>query len=212
MSDAHVPANENRRPSEDPDQRIARWGWFLWVIWLIVGGVLTALLVRVGGLASIVIVLIAPFWGAWLLWLIIRGARRYRGWVEASVWGEWNGSYFEFDGRQMRVLFDGDSIYIAAADVFDACGIGSRGRDIERARVIAGRDGVVPAPDTRLMCFTERGFRAWMERRTDQASGKFVQWFDRQVVSPYRRRREIGYPTPEQERELDTTDKRESGN
>ena len=204
-----APHPENSHLTEDPDDRIDRWGWFLWFIWLAAGGALTARLVREGGLASIVVVLLAPFWGAWLLWLVVRGARWFRAWVDETIWGEWNGSYFEYDGRQMRVLFDGDSIFIAARDVFVACGIGSRGRDIERARLIAGRDGVVPAPESRLMCFTERGFRAWMERRTDPASGKFVLWFDRQVVNPYRRRREMGYPTPE--REPGATGNRESG-
>lgn len=199
MHDPRASTDDNRHLTEDPDDRINRWGWFLWFIWLVVGGVLTVRVLREGGLANIVVVLLAPFWGAWLLWLVVRGARWFRGWVGASTWGEWNGSYFEYDGCQMRVLFDGDTIYIAATDVFDACGIGSRGRDIERARLIAGRDGVVPAPDTNLMCFTERGFRAWMERRTDLTSGKFLWWFERQVVKPYRRRREMGYPTPERE-------------
>lgn len=185
--------------AEDPDDRIARWGWFLWFVWLVVGGVLTARAAREGGLANIVVVVLVPFWGAWLLWLAVRGRRWLHGWVAAGAWGEWNGSYFEYDGRQMRVLFAGDDVFVAVADVFDACGLANRNRDVNRARLIAGREGIVPAPDTRLLCFTERGLRAWMERRTDQAAGKFMLWFERTVIAPYRRRREMGYPTPERQ-------------
>lgn len=193
------PPPNNSHLTEDPDDRIGRWGWFLWWTWLVVGGVLTARAAREGGLASIVVVLLAPFWGAWLLWLVLRGGRWAREWLAASVWGEWNGAYFEYDGRQTRVLFAGDDVFIAAADVFSACGIQNRGRDIARARLIAGREGIVPAPGTSLLCFTERGLRAWMERRSDQQSGKFMLWFERTVINPYRRRREMGYPTPERE-------------
>ena len=194
-------APDNAHLTEDPDDRVARWGWFLWWTWLAVGGVLSARALRDGGLSGIVVVLLAPFWAVWLLWLVVRGQRWVRHWFAASTWGEWNGAYFEYDSQQMRVLFAGDDIYIAASDVFDACRIEARGRDLERARLLAGRDGVVAAPGTSLPCFTERGLRAWMERRTDTASGKFMQWYDKHVVRPYRRRRELGYATPERETE-----------
>jgi hypothetical protein len=63
-------------------------------------------------------------------------------------------------------------------------------RNPERVRQIAGRDGLVRPPGSRLLAFSETGLRAWLDRRTDIGAHKFGRWVEHQVLEPRRRRRE----------------------
>ncbi|MGE5337710.1 MAG: hypothetical protein ACM3PU_07770 [Gemmatimonadota bacterium] len=178
------------RPSlaEDPDERLLRWGWLAWAI----GALLLAGAWWGGGAldraSMLAWTLAVPGIALWLLWPIWRGAHAYWHWVRARPLAQWHGSYFEFRGRQVRVLFDGDDIHVIASDVFDVLELFGRARDPERVRQIAGRDGLALMPGTSLLAFTERGLAAWMERRTDPVAAEFKRWFETQVALPYRRR------------------------
>jgi hypothetical protein len=180
------------RPSflaSDPDERVVRHGWRIWLIWGVIGGALL-LADRRSGTLSFGLVLTAPFWGLWLLWPAYRGFRRWATWQAESAWGEWQGSYYEFDGIQIRVLQQGEKVWFVAADVFDVLGIKGFQRNPERVRQIAGRDGLVRPPGSRLLAFTEIGLKAWLDRRTDIDAHKFGRWVELQVLEPLRRRRE----------------------
>ena len=174
----------------DPDERVVRWGWTLWVAWGVIGGALFLSDVK-AGTGALSLVLVAPFWGVWLLWPTYRFVRLWWRWQYKGGWGEWNGTYYEFDGRQIRIFMDGDSIWIAADDVFDALGLQGRQRNVARVREIAGRDGLTRPPGSRLLAFSEIGIRAWLDRRTDTVAHKFSYWLDKQVIAPYRRRQEL---------------------
>jgi hypothetical protein len=175
----------------DPGQRVKRWGWLLWVAWSLVGSGLLAADFRSGS-GALAAVLSAPFWIAWALWPLYRGwaalARRARH----SRWIDWHGNHYEFDGQQIRVLFEEDQIWFAADDVFDALRLHGRLRDADRGRLVAGRDGLAERPDSGLLVFSEVGLRAWLDRRSDPDAMKFGRWVRTQVVEPYRRRREAG--------------------
>jgi len=180
------------RPSflaSDPDERVVRHGWRIWVIWGVIGGALL-LVDRGSGTLSFALVLTAPFWALWLLWPMYRGLRRWATWQAESAWTEWQGNYYEFDGVQIRVLNKGDSVWFVAADVFDVLDIQGHQRNPERVRQIAGRDGLVRPPGSRLLAFSETGLRAWLDRRTDIGAHKFGRWVEHQVLEPRRRRRE----------------------
>lgn len=176
--------------SQDPDERVVRWGWVFWFSWLAVGGALLVGDIR-GGVLGLGAVLAAPFWGLWALWALYRGARVLLRWLQESGWHEWNGQYYEFDGRQVRILFDGDDIWFAAADVFNSLNTPRSARDPERVRQIVGRDGLMEAPGSNLLSFSEKGLAAWLDRRTDRTASHFSRWVESQVVQPFRRRREL---------------------
>jgi hypothetical protein len=176
--------------SQDPDERVLRWGWVFWFSWLAVGGALLLGDIR-GGVPGLGAVLAAPFWGLWALWALYRGVRLVLRWLRHSGWQEWSGQYYEFDGRQIRIGFDGDDIWFAAADVFEVLETAREARDPERVRQIVGRDGLRPAPGTDLLSFSEKGLAAWFDRRTDRTASRFARWIETQVVQPYRRRREL---------------------
>lgn len=174
----------------EPDPGALRWGWALWFVWLVVGGELLLRDLRSEGPGAISIVLVAPVWLIWALFVCWRAWRRFG----PDPLHHWHGQWFEHDGRQVRVLFEGEAILLSAADVFDVFELQGHARDPDRVRLIAGRDGLVPRQSggsRQLLFFTERGLRAWLERRADVQAGKFARWYDTQVVAPYRRRREI---------------------
>ena len=175
---------------QDPDERIVRWGWWIWVAWGVMGGALFLNDVK-AGTGALSLVLVAPFWGMWLLWPTYRAARRWWRWQYEGAWAEWNGTYYEFDGRQVRILMQGDLIWIAADDVFDALGLRGHQRDTARVRQIAGRDGLVRPPGLRRLAFSEVGINAWLDRRTDAVAHKFARWLDKQVIAPYRKRQQM---------------------
>ena len=70
-------------------------------------------------------------WALWLLWALYRGLRAFLRVLLGTGWSRWSGQYFEFDGRQIRIVFDGDDVFFAAADVFDALGTSGLARDPE---------------------------------------------------------------------------------
>jgi len=166
-----------------------RWGWILWAITLGIAGVL---LWRAPTEQLPVIVLVGALLLPWLLW---RGGRWLWQLIRDAPHEAWNGRYFEFDGRQVRVLVDDDdTLWICAADVFDVLGLTGDTRRSTRVRLSAGRDGLRAAPGSRLLCFTERGLQAWLERRTEARVAVFSRWLNKQVLGPHHKRRTIaGY-------------------
>ena len=176
------------RRADDPDAGLLRWGWLAFFVWTAIGGAQLWHSLRAGEQALVGIALVAPVWAAWLLWLAWRGAVALRLAARQGALGRWQGSYFEFDGRQIRVVFEDERIFIAAADVFDALGTDARGREPERVRLLAGRDGLIELEAQGLLAFTDGGLRAWMERRTDPAAVRFARWFEGEVAAPRRRR------------------------
>lgn len=169
----------------DPDARSVRWGWALWagcalayIGWLLLG----ASPLRIAMLAPIAALLL--LWPAWRL-----GGAAWRALRRAD---DWHGAHHEFDGQRIRIIADGDGrLWFAVDDVLDAMQLAGHARSPARLRLIAGRDGVVPAPGTRLLCFSERALLAWLERRTEPRAAAFARWVDAQVLRPHRRRAEI---------------------
>ena len=175
------------RLAADPDGRLIRWGW---VAWLVLTVLLGALLLRTRTWdAAIQVIPVVQAAALWILWPLWRGGRATWHWLRASPYTRWNGSYYEFDGRQMRVLLDDDDVFIVAADVFAALDLHGRATDPARVRAIAGRDGLVTVPALHALVFTERGLEAWLDRRSDEKAVALHRWYAQQVIKPHRNRR-----------------------
>ena len=181
--------------TRDPDPRVLRWGWVLWLSWLLVGGALLLGDQR-GGVLGVGAILASPFWLLWLFWLAYRALRTALRWHTAYTWGAAPGASYEFDGHRIRIGQHGDALWFAAADVFDALDTPADARNPERVRQIAGREGLQPAPGSDVLSFSEKGLAAWLERRTERQAAQFTRWVDLQVITPYRRRRELEQPPP----------------
>ena len=178
----------------DPDARSVRWGWAIWAGCTLAGLgwlLLDASPLRMAMLAPIAVLLLG--WPAWRL-----GGAALRTLREADAW---HGAHHEFDGQRIRIITDcADRLWFAVDDVLDAMQLTGHARSPARLRLIAGRDGVVRAPGTRLLCFGERALLAWLERRTEPRAAAFARWLETQVLRPHRRRAEIeGRAEPAQE-------------
>jgi hypothetical protein len=180
------------RLDHDPDARGVRFGWLLFVG----AAVLLGSIAWMGVLPEHTPFLAAAL-GVALVWPAWRLARWLRYALRDDTFAAWRGAYYEFDGRQIRILFDEEGqLWLAADDILDGFGLTGHARDRERLRLVAGRDGVRAAPGTRLQCFTERGLRAWLERRSERRAGQFVHWLDTQVLAPHRRKLELAGRIP----------------
>lgn len=169
----------------DPDQRMLRFGWMLWA------GGLVVFLIALWAAPAAALPVLMPLGGGLLLWLLWRGGRWLWHVALDAPHADWQGRYYEYDGRQIRVLTDNlDELWFCAADVYDVLGLSGSARDPSRVRLAAGRDGLRLAPSTRMLCFTERGLLAWLERRTEARVAPFRRWLQTQVLSPQQRRRE----------------------
>lgn len=163
-------------------------------------GVLAALLAIVlwRGVPPAAMPIVALYGGLLALWPVWRGSRWLLQAFKYGPHAAWQGAYYEFDGHQVRVVFDDEgAAWLGADDVLDVFGLRGHARNRERLRLIAGRDGVRRAPGTALLCFTERGLRAWLERRTERRVGQFVHWLDTQVLAPQRRKLELAGRQPQ---------------
>lgn len=176
----------------DPDVRMLRAGWIAFAL----AAALLVVLLSIG-VAPVLIPFLAVFGGLIALWPAWRGGRWLWREMKEGPQQPWQGAYYEFDGRQVRILFDEDGqVWLAADDILDVFGLAGHARDRERIRLIAGRDGLRRAPGTALQCFTERGLRAWLERRSERRVAQFTHWLDTQVLAPHRRRLELSGRLP----------------
>lgn len=172
-----------------PSALTLRRGWLAWGAWLAIAAALLLQDLR-GGVLTLALVLSAPFWALWIFWLLYRLRATWHRW-QSGRGGDWQGRHYEFDGQQIRILFEDDTLRFVAEDIFDALRIEPDARRPERVRQIAGTDGLFDEPSIRLLCFSDRGLDAWLERRSDRAVATFKRWLQTQVREPYRRRREI---------------------
>jgi len=179
------------RLSADPDARLVRWGWIAWAAFTALIAVRWILFEIADTPSAAKWVLITPLIGLWLLWPLWRGGDAMWRWMRDAPYAAWNGSYYEFDGHQVRVLFDDDDVYLVADDLFAVLDLRGNATNAERVRAIAGRDGLRTLPGRREVVFTERGLTAWLDRRTDAQTVRLRRWFERDVLAPHRKRREI---------------------
>lgn len=189
-----MPPTDRRPPTppalllgaNDPDERFVRGLWALWTLFAPVGLVLAFFV------PSEFLPLLAPLWAVLILWPLWRSSRALWKAIVEAPHQDWNGGYFEFDGRQIRIqVDDAHALWICAPDVFDALAIEGRGRDPERVRLDAGRDGLQQLPGERLMWFSEPGLLAWLTRRRAERCVTFARWLDAEVVGPQRKRRQL---------------------
>ena len=172
----------------DPDARLLRWGWLFWAaITLDLGWAFAAAPARDPS-GALRWALQVPLIALWLLWGGWRGARFVWHWLRDAPLAPWDGRYYAFDDRQIRVLLDDqDRLLIVASDVFDVLRIEGRGRNADRVRAIIGRDGLRTLPGTGRLAFTVPGLQGWLARNSRRDARRFSVWLRTQVSEPHDR-------------------------
>jgi hypothetical protein len=177
------------RLGDDPDAPTRRWIWLIWAGFTLalVWGWLAAPIHESADAISWLVK--APLIAVDLMWPLWQGARLVLQQMREAPLASWQGRYYEFENFQIRVLVDEeDRLLIVASDVLDALRIKGRGRQPERIRAIAGRDGLRTVPQIGEPVFTEKGMQAWLERNSRRDVARFALWLRTQVSEPHRRR------------------------
>lgn len=186
----------------DPDARLVQGGWLLWAVGAVIG---VALLVFA---PSGLFPLFTPLWAVLILWPLWRSSRALWRAISDAPHQDWNGSYYEYDGQQIRIHVDTEhALWFCADDVLNALHIQGRSRTPARIRLDAGRNGLQPLPGERRLWFSEPGLLAWLSRRRAERCIAFGRWLDAEVVGPQRKRKQIrGVEAPRAELTADSTD------
>jgi hypothetical protein len=107
----------------------------------------------------------------------------------------WDGRWYEFDSRQVRVFEQPEHSWIAAEDVFACLGEIADDVTLERFEARYGRLGFRAPPGEKLTSFSEAALRRYLSTRTDPRSREFSRWLERDVLFAHeKRRRAAGRP------------------
>jgi hypothetical protein len=149
---------------------------FSWLAW------------RFGGL--VLLVFCAVIWAVLFAKPIIEGLGSYFSWARSEPYIPWNGRYYEFQNVHIRIFEVHGKLWFCAADVFKVFG---RKPDSTLAITYGEIDykpvdgsGVPP-----LYALSARAARELVTRIRHPDAGKFLFWFDREVIAPFEKAKEI---------------------
>jgi hypothetical protein len=90
----------------------------------------------------------------------------------------WQGRYYEFNSRHIRVLEDEDRLWFCASDVAKACGLDLVPVALPNVRIVE-----------RLPCLAMEDIEALHATHGGDELGRFLLWARRFVVTPWERKR-----------------------
>jgi hypothetical protein len=132
------------------------------------------------------VVLSPSLWGK----LGIGAAGRFSGRVNERALGQWQGNYYSWNDRQIRVMERRNAVWVVSEDVLRAAGVKP---DAAMFKMLeSGRPGYGAIPGTDYMGFSEKGVLEFLrERQRDNPEIiKLVLWFERDVFFPIRQKRQ----------------------
>lgn len=106
-----------------------------------------------------------------------------------SVFGPWEGTYYEYRGHPLRATRIGGQLWFVARDVYRA--LGHRPPSEIEDRLVAydrRRFGL-------RRYFSEGGLHHWLSSDRDPAAARLLQWFETRIY-PQEHRRQTWHPTP----------------
>ena len=102
------------------------------------------------------------------------------GWLWAQPLHEWQGNYYEFGGVHVRVFEDDGALWFVARDVVKATGIRANADMFHEGRII---------PEVSLRCLSIAEVETLLATHHGHESGRFVLWAQREVITPWARKR-----------------------
>ena len=111
-------------------------------------------------------------------------------WSKERYWLQWQGRYFAFDNRQIRIEQDPEgTVWIVLADVVAVTDLRVTETEIERLGSFA-RKSIV---EFGAMALSEGALVAILSRRNYPAVNRFRLWLERDVLQPLHRRVELSH-------------------
>jgi hypothetical protein len=117
--------------------------------------------------------------------LIALGAEGF-GWFARQPLKEWQGGFYMFDDQHVRIYSnDGGELWVVASDVLAATGLGKLPRSV---LATIGRHHA-RIPGTRQEGLDAAGVRKLLMARREPDAGRFLNWYEREVLRPWERKR-----------------------
>ncbi|MCX9155030.1 hypothetical protein OPU71_02695 [Niveibacterium sp. 24ML] len=114
-------------------------------------------------------------------------------WARKRHLKPWDGRWYEFDGRQIRIFEQADHSWICAEDVFAVFGEVSDKVTHERYRTRFGALGYREPAGESLVCFSEAALRRYLSLRSDDTARRFARWLGQTLFAHEKRRREAPF-------------------
>ena len=99
-------------------------------------------------------------------------------WLWRHPHEKWQGRYYEFNSRQIRVLEEDERLWFSAADVVKACDLAVVPETLPRVRTVEN-----------LPCLGFEDIEALHGTHGGEELGRFLLWARRYVITPWERKR-----------------------
>jgi hypothetical protein len=100
------------------------------------------------------------------------------GWLADHPLKAWEGNYYAFDNVHIRVFEDGDRLWFCAQDIVHACHLKALAPAIPGVEIVE-----------KLPSLTLDGVKKFLADHPNADLGRFVLWAEREVVTPWERKR-----------------------
>lgn len=121
---------------------------------------------------------------AWVLarWVIM-GVAALKDSAAARAIGDWNGRYFAYDDRQIRIYWDDRSTWVVAEDVFRAIDRLPDEKTRQRIAVRLGAASFCTPESIGKACFSRQGVRDYLAGLDGEGPMRLGRWFEREVFA-----------------------------
>ncbi len=160
------------------------------IAWLVVVLAVYALIValgwRHGGKGGLIAaVCAAPFAGVAITPALMALLPAYIDWVTARIWQRWQGRYYAFDDRQIRIVEARGCLWFSSKDVHAVLGMS------ERPALLAQFGAAERRRDDEIGdALSHAGLVRLLARRSDARTQRFMLWAERDVCKPWANKRE----------------------
>ena len=130
----------------------------------------------------------APLAALFIVPGVVNGVPAFFRLLDHLHWGKWQGRYYEFEGRHIRVSFDDRRrLWMCVRDIERALHIRLQQPTLAQLSFHT-RDGLA---EFRGNALSEEGVRRLLSGRSERTAVKFSAWFERDVCQPLAKRREL---------------------
>jgi len=135
----------------------------------------------------VLLVISAPVWGVLLAKPILEFVNSFVDFAKKQPYVPWQGRYYEFQGKQIRIFEDDGVLWFVDRDVL---------RVLDKAptramRIAYGEVDYKPVEEAGGMAFSERVVLRVVSLIRHPDAGKFKFWIEREVIAPHHKKREI---------------------
>lgn len=141
------------------------------------------LLMKVYGIFGLLMYLPVAAWLASRA--IVHGADGLWRWLSTAPLAKYHGSYYQFNGEQVRVQEHNARLWFAAQDVMRAIRMQERLPD----ELLTRTHECAPVPGNKGMWFTIRGLEDFVVRHSPPEGRAIVHWAHREVVGPWEKKK-----------------------